>query len=141
MWFQMGFLRQKKDGTTTLAIIVPNDGIDEKTRERPVLLGSLIGRLNHGSGSLQGFREDKRNFVKTGTILVMFAFLLLAIFKLWKKLFRLVVVKPLYYGAFGSYAPSYDSTFANLTKEESQLLFQTYGDETAVQYAERCVLS
>lgn len=49
----------------------------------------------------------------------------------------ILVVKPLYYGAFGSYAPSYDSTFANLSKEESQLLFQTYGDETAVQYAER----
>lgn len=62
----MGFLRQKKDGSTTLAIIVPNDGIDQKTRERPILLGSLIGRLNHGTGSLQGFREDKRNFVKTG---------------------------------------------------------------------------
>ncbi|XP_065202284.1 bromodomain-containing protein 7 [Planococcus citri] len=107
---EMGFLRQKEDGTTTLAIIVPNDGIDKKTRERPVLLGSLIGKLSHGSGSVQGFREDKRNFVKT--------------------------VKPLYYGAFGSYAPSYDSTFANLTKEESQLLFQTYGDESAVQYAE-----
>lgn len=48
-------------------------------------------------------------------------------------------MKPLYYGAFGSYAPSYDSTFANLTKEESELVFQTYGDETAVQYAERQV--
>lgn len=62
----MGFLRQKEDGTTTLAIIVPNDGIDKKTKERPVLLGSLIGKLSHGSGSVQGFREDKRNFVKTG---------------------------------------------------------------------------
>lgn len=48
-----------------------------------------------------------------------------------------VSVKPLYYGAFGSYAPSYDSTFANLSKEESDLVYQTYGDETAVQYAER----
>lgn len=45
-------------------------------------------------------------------------------------------VKPLYYGAFGSYAPSYDSTFANLTKEESDLVYHTYGDENAVQYAE-----
>jgi bromodomain-containing protein 7/9 len=49
----------------------------------------------------------------------------------------LFAVKPLYYGAFGSYAPSYDSTFANLTKEESDLVYQTYGDETCVQYAER----
>lgn len=63
-----------------------------------------------GTGQLQGFREDRRNIVKP--------------------------VKPLYYGAFGSYAPSFDSTFANLSKEESDLVFQTYGSDTAVQYAE-----
>jgi len=51
----------------------------------------------------------------------------------------LFLVKPINYGAFGSYAPSYDSTFANLTKEESDLVYQTYGDETSVQYAERYV--
>lgn len=66
--------------------------------------------FSSGTGQLQGFREDRRNIVKP--------------------------VKPLYYGAFGSYAPSYDSTFANLTKEESELVFQTYGSDTAVQYAE-----
>ncbi|XP_053985276.1 bromodomain-containing protein 7 isoform X2 [Hylaeus volcanicus] len=82
---KMGFLRQKKDG-------------------------QLIGKLNHGTGALAGFREDRRNMSKP--------------------------VKPLYYGAFGSYAPSYDSTFANLTKDETDLVYQTYGDETAVQYAE-----
>ncbi len=70
----MGFLRQKEDGSTTLAIIVPTDGIDKKTRERPVLLGSFIGKLNHGSGNVQGFREDKRNFVKTGKFWVVFQF-------------------------------------------------------------------
>lgn len=67
-------------------------------------------------------------------------------------------VKPLYYGPFGSYAPSYDSTFASksrtrsasvvhgfyiqfyirvdLTKEESELVQTTYGEETGVPYAE-----
>lgn len=63
-----------------------------------------------GSGQLLGFREDRRNIVKP--------------------------VKPLYYGPFGSYAPSYDSTFANLTKEESDLVLSAYGEETGVQYAE-----
>lgn len=57
-----------------------------------------------------GFREDRRNQVKP--------------------------VKPLYYGSFGSYAPSYDSTFANLTKDESDLVLSTYGEETGVPYAE-----
>nr|CAD7458806.1 unnamed protein product [Timema tahoe] len=107
---EMGFLRQRKDGTTSLAIVVPNDGVTPGTNERPISLGVLCGKLTHGTGQLQGFREDRRNLTKT--------------------------VKPLYYGAFGSYAPSYDSTFANLTKEESDLVYQTYGDETAVQYAE-----
>lgn len=46
-------------------------------------------------------------------------------------------MKPLYYGAFGSYAPTYDSTFANLTKDESDLVLRTYGDEASAQYAER----
>ncbi|XP_011334541.1 bromodomain-containing protein 7 isoform X1 [Ooceraea biroi] len=107
---KMGFLRQKKDGTTSLQIIVPGDGIIPGTNQRPVSLGQLIGKLNHGTGALAGFREDRRNLSKPA--------------------------KPLYYGAFGSYAPSYDSTFANLTKEETDLVYQTYGDETAVQYAE-----
>ncbi|CAD1469209.1 unnamed protein product, partial [Heterotrigona itama] len=40
------------------------------------------------------------------------------------------------YGASGSYAPSYDSTFANLTNERTDLMYQTYGDEIAVQYAD-----
>ncbi|XP_047000095.1 bromodomain-containing protein 7 isoform X1 [Schistocerca americana] len=107
---KMGFLRQNKDGSTSLAILVPNDGIAPGTNERPISLGMLSGKLSHGTGQLQGFREDRRNIAKG--------------------------VKPLYYGAFGSYAPSYDSTFANLTKEETELIYQTYGDETAVQYAE-----
>ncbi|XP_048509938.1 bromodomain-containing protein 7 [Athalia rosae] len=107
---KMGFLRQKKDGTTSLQILVPGDGVIPGTNQRPVSLGQLIGKLSHGTGSLAGFREDRRNMSKPA--------------------------KPLYYGAFGSYAPSYDSTFANLTKEETDLVYQTYGDETAVQYAE-----
>ncbi|XP_034246580.1 bromodomain-containing protein 7 [Thrips palmi] len=106
----MGFLRQRKDGTTSLNILVPGDGIDVEKKEKAVLLGAVTGKLTNGTGQLQGFREDKRNLAKT--------------------------VKPLYYGAFGSYAPSHDSTFANLSKDESDLVYQTYGDDAAVQYAE-----
>lgn len=35
-----------------------------------------------------------------------------------------------------SYAPSYDSAFSNISKEESDLVYQTYGSESSVQYAE-----
>lgn len=107
---KMGFLRQKKDGTTTLNILIGGDGVIDGTNEKPISLGALTGKLACGTGQLQGFKEDRRNIVKSN--------------------------KPLYYGAFGSYAPSFDSTFANLSKEESELVLQTYGDENAVQYAE-----
>lgn len=106
----MGFLRQRKDGTTNLNIIVGGDGVIPGTKKRPVLLGQLTGKLTEGTGQMQGFREDRRNLAKP--------------------------IKPLHYGAFGSYAPSYDSAFANLTKDETDLLLQTYGSDTAVQYAE-----
>lgn len=106
----MGFLRQRKDGTTHLNILVGGDGVIPGTKKRPVLLGQLTGKLTEGTGAIQGFREDRRNIAKP--------------------------VKPLYYGAFGSYAPSYDSAFANLSKEESELVYQTYGSDAAVQYAE-----
>lgn len=106
----MGFLKQRRDGTTNLNILVGGDGVIPGTKKRPVLLGQLTGKLSEGSNQMQGFREDRRNIVKP--------------------------VKSLDYGAFSSYAPSYDSTFANLTKEESELVYQTYGSETAMQYAE-----
>lgn len=106
----MGFLRQRKDGSTYLNILVGGDGTIPGTKKRPVLLGTLTGKLTEGTSQMQGFREDRRNVAKP--------------------------VKPLYYGAFGSYAPSYDSAFANLSKEESELVYQTYGSEAAVQYSE-----
>ncbi|KOB70189.1 Bromodomain-containing protein 7 [Operophtera brumata] len=37
-------------------------------------------------------------------------------------------VRPLTYGPFSSYAPSYDATFASLTKEESHLIYHTLLD-------------
>jgi bromodomain-containing protein 7/9 len=106
----MGFLKQRKDGTTNINILVGGEGVIPGTKKRPVLLGQLCGKLTEGTGQIQGFREDRRNITKP--------------------------VKPLYYGAFGSYAPSYDSAFANLSKEESDMVYQTYGSDTAVQYAE-----
>lgn len=104
----MGFLRQKQDGSTSLAILTPTEG---GPAERAVTLGQLIGRIkNGGAAALQGFKEDRRNAAKS--------------------------VQPLYYGAFSSYGPAYDSTFANLTKQETELVYSTYGDDVGVSYAE-----
>ncbi|KAJ7419501.1 Bromodomain-containing protein 7 [Willisornis vidua] len=34
------------------------------------------------------------------------------------------------YGPFSSYAPTYDSTFANISKEDSDLIYSTYGEDS-----------
>ena len=94
---KMGFLRQKPDGSTSLKFLTGSSGIVPGTEnDRPVMLGQLIGKVKQGTGSIQGFREDRRNVSKS--------------------------IHPLYYGAFSSHGPSYDSTFANLTKEETDLV-------------------
>ena len=85
----------------------------ETLTERPVSLTNLISRIKQGSGPISGFQEDPRNISKTS--------------------------HPLYYGSFGSHGPSYDSTFANLTSDETDLINNTYGDDVGVQYAESII--
>ena len=46
-------------------------------------------------------------------------------------------VNYLNYGPFSSHAPVYDTSFSNTSKEESDLLLSTYGDESGLQYAKR----
>ncbi|KAL7646179.1 UNVERIFIED_CONTAM: hypothetical protein RMT77_003080 [Armadillidium vulgare] len=106
----LGFLRQRGDGTTTLNFLTGCEGNDPNQKEKPVSLGLLTGKLTQGSSSLHNYRDDKRSIAKP--------------------------VKPLYYGTFSSFCPSYDSTFANLNKEESEMVYATYGNEAAIQYAE-----
>uniref|UniRef100_A0A671WKJ0 Bromodomain containing 7 n=1 Tax=Sparus aurata TaxID=8175 RepID=A0A671WKJ0_SPAAU len=71
----------------------------------PVKLGMMSNRLQSGVNTLQGFREDKRN--------------------------RVTQVSYINYGPFTSYAPTYDSSFANISKEESDLIYSSYGDESS----------
>ena len=54
-------------------------------------------------------------------------------------LMRATPVSYLMYGPFGSFAPAYDSSFATLTKMDSDLLLQSYGSELGVSYAHRWV--
>lgn len=69
---------------------------------KPTCMGEVVGKLSQGSRHVKRFKEDRRNIAKS--------------------------VKYLSYGAFGSYAPSYDSSFANLSKEESDLINGSYTD-------------
>ncbi|KAK2545563.1 hypothetical protein Q9966_000662 [Columba livia] len=42
----------------------------------------------------------------------------------------LLKVTYLNYGPYSSYAPTYDSTFANISKEDSDLIYSTYGEDS-----------
>ncbi|KAM9302440.1 bromodomain-containing protein 7 [Gastrophryne carolinensis] len=102
---QLEFERRKHDGTTTLAFLNPSEEL--LAGQGAAILGSTAGRLQTGVNCLQGFKEDKRNKVSP--------------------------VLYLNYGPFTSYAPSYDSTFANIGKDDSDLLYTTYGEDPSLQ--------
>ncbi|KAH8273732.1 hypothetical protein KR018_011185 [Drosophila ironensis] len=104
---KMGFLRQHKDGSTTLNLMIPDEN---EGPERVVTIGDLVGKLQTGSTQLQVRQPDKRNALKP--------------------------VKPLSYGAFASFAPTFDSRFSTLSAEETQLVLGTYGDASSAEYAE-----
>ncbi|XP_068586276.1 bromodomain-containing protein 7 isoform X2 [Cebidichthys violaceus] len=98
------FARRKSDGSTTMAILNSADPSAGDAGYCPVKLGMMSNRLQSGVNSLQGFREDKRN--------------------------RITPVSYVNYGPFTSYAPTYDSSFANIGKEDSDLVFSLYGEES-----------
>lgn len=103
----MEFARQKTDGSTTLAIVNPADPAVGDVGYCPVKLGMMSNRLQSGVNCLQGFREDKRN--------------------------RITPVSYMNYGPFTSYAPTYDSSFANISKDDSDLIYSFYGEESSLQ--------
>ncbi|CAK1544352.1 unnamed protein product [Leptosia nina] len=96
------FPRMDGDGKTTLCLVT--HPVDNNSEEKPLTLGQYIGKLTQGTGSLHTTREDRRNLAKC--------------------------VKPLNYGPFSSYAPSYDGTFSTLTKDETHLIYHTLPSET-----------
>ncbi|XP_066569556.1 bromodomain-containing protein 7 isoform X1 [Amia ocellicauda] len=104
---EMQFERRKSDGTTTLGILNPADLAVGEPGYCPVKLGMMMGRLQTGINTLQGFKEDKRN--------------------------KVTPVSYMNYGPFSSYAPIYDSSFANISKDDSDLIYSFYGDEPSVQ--------
>ncbi|EDV99112.1 GH13677 [Drosophila grimshawi] len=104
---KMGFLRQHKDGSTTLNLLIRDEN---EGPEKVVTIGDLVGKLPAGSVHLQGIHTDQRNAVKP--------------------------VKPMNYGPFASFAPTFDSRFSTLSAEETQLVLRTYGDASSAEYAE-----
>ncbi|MBN3321073.1 BRD7 protein, partial [Atractosteus spatula] len=111
---QLQFERRKTDGTTTLGVLNPADLSAGEPGYCPVKLGMMTGRLQTGINTLQGFKEDKRN--------------------------KVTPISYMNYGPFSSYAPIYDSSFANISKEDSDLIYSFYGEEPSLQGSERQVL-
>ncbi|XP_027870182.1 bromodomain-containing protein 7 isoform X1 [Xiphophorus couchianus] len=101
------FARRKSDGSTTLAVLNPADPSPGDVGYCPVKLVMMSNRLQNGVNSLQSFREDKRN--------------------------RVTPVSYLSYGPFTSYAPAYDSSFSNVSKDDSDLIYSFYGEESSMQ--------
>lgn len=52
----------------------------------------------------------------------------------------LPTVSYLNYGPFTSYAPTFDSSFANVSKENSDLIYSFYGEESSLQGSDRYAL-
>ncbi|KFW89489.1 Bromodomain-containing protein 7, partial [Phalacrocorax carbo] len=104
---QCEFERRRPDGTTTLGLLNPVDLTAGEPGYCPVKLGMTAGRLQSGVNTLQGFKEDKRN-----------------------KHCCYSLVTYLNYGPYSSYAPTYDSTFANISKEDSDLIYSAYGEDS-----------
>jgi len=96
------FTRKREDGSTSLAILNPGEGVIPGTeRDRPVSLGNYLGKVRYGAASIQGFKEDRRNQAKP--------------------------MYPIFYpGGYSSHGPTFDSTFANLTPEDSKMVAPYY---------------
>ena len=55
------------------------------------------------------------------------------------KILLFILVAYLSYGPYGSFGPTYDSSLANITKEESDLLLDAYGSDVGLHYSKRFV--
>lgn len=100
---KLGFLRQTEDGSTSLSILTPHCGDVRGPGETRANLETLVGKLTHGTGTLINVKDRIKDVARP--------------------------VDYLDHGPYSTYAPHYDSTLANLSKEESDLAYLTYGDE------------
>merc|ERR1712130_246988 len=65
---QMGYLKNRPDGSASLAIITSDPDISASGSggrvEKPVTLAQLVGKVKNGTSALTGFKEDRRNTAK-----------------------------------------------------------------------------
>lgn len=108
---KFGFLRQTEDGSTSLSILTHTHCDDVRgPGETRANLETLVGKLAHGTGTLINVKDRIKDIARP--------------------------VDYLDHGPYSTYAPHYDSALANLSKQESDLVYLTYGDEPREQRAE-----
>jgi hypothetical protein len=112
----MGILRRDSNGALTMHYLdnkssatISSTYLEQQETEKAVTFGNLVDVLQPNSYSMSSFIEDKKN-----------------------------KSKPMHFienGPFSSNAPTQDQTYANIPKEEQEILMSVYGDEVSYQYA------
>ncbi|XP_051872675.1 bromodomain-containing protein 9 isoform X4 [Pristis pectinata] len=104
---KIGYLKKDGEGPLLFAVVNQSDPETEEEEVHPVDLSSLTTKLQPGSNTM-GFKDDRRNKALSVTYLNC---------------------------VYTAQSIQNNTIFPNLTPEETELLYSTYGEETGVQCA------
>ncbi|XP_078271857.1 bromodomain-containing protein 9 isoform X4 [Rhinoraja longicauda] len=104
---KIGYLKKDGEGPLLFAVVNQSDPETEEEEVHPVDLSSLTNKLQPGINTM-GFKDDRRNKALSVTYLNC---------------------------VYTAQSIQNNTLFPNLTPEETELLYSTYGEETGVQCA------
>ncbi|XP_043575264.1 bromodomain-containing protein 9 isoform X2 [Chiloscyllium plagiosum] len=104
---KIGYLKKEGEGPLFFAVVNQSDPETEEEEVHPVDLSSLTTKLQPGINTM-GFKDDRRNKALSVTYLNC---------------------------VYTAQSIENNTIFPNLTPEETELLYSTYGEETGVQCA------
>ncbi|XP_069769419.1 bromodomain-containing protein 9 isoform X5 [Narcine bancroftii] len=104
---KIGYLKKEGEGPLLFAVVNQSDPETEEEEVHPVDLSSLTTKLQPGTNTM-GFKDDRRNKALSVTYLNC---------------------------VYTAQSIQNNTIFPNLTPEETELLYSTYGEETGVQCA------
>ncbi|XP_055507353.1 bromodomain-containing protein 9 isoform X4 [Leucoraja erinacea] len=104
---KIGYLKKDGDGPLLFAVVNQSDPETEEEEVHPVDLSSLTNKLQPGINTM-GFKDDRRNKALSVTYLNC---------------------------VYTAQSIQNNTIFPNLTPEETEMLYSTYGEETGVQCA------
>lgn len=100
---------------------------------------SAAERCEHPAGLQGGQEEQDYSRYHTASTSRLCTLLIAAFMNDNEPITPLSTVSYITYGPFTSYAPTYDSSFANISKEDSDLIYSFYGEESSLQGSDRYV--